>query len=141
MATSRAGDQVFVDRITYQFRDPRRADVFVFRTTGIRGIEINLDPTFGSQFYIKRLAGLPGDALRIDAPRLFLNGKEAANAPFRRVMSCENGYRGYSNPGAARYLTTPWRTSRCRSDPTSRSVTTATTPATAGTGASSPRVT
>jgi len=102
-----AGDQVFVDRMTYQFRDPHGADVFVFTTTGIRGIEMNLDPSLGSQFYIKRLAGMPGQTLRIAAPELFLDGKEALKAPFRRVMSCENGYRGYSNPSAAQYLTTP----------------------------------
>jgi signal peptidase I len=105
-----AGDQVFVDRMTYQFRDPHGADVFVFKTTGIRGIEMNLDPAMGSQFYIKRLAGMPGQTLRIDAPKLFLNGNEATNAPFRRVMSCENGYRGYSNPSSAQYLTTPEET-------------------------------
>lgn len=104
-----AGDQVFVDRMTYQFRDPQGADVFVFKTTGIPGIEGSLrrQNIEGSQFYIKRLAGMPGETLRIDAPTLFLNGKEATNAPFRRVMSCENGYRGYSNPDSAQYLTTP----------------------------------
>jgi signal peptidase I len=102
-----AGDQVFVDRMTYQFRDPQGADVFVFKTTGIRGIEMNLDPAMGSQFYIKRLAGMPGQTLRIAAPELFLNGKEAPNEAFRKVMSCKNGYRGYSNPAAAQYLTNP----------------------------------
>lgn len=102
-----AGDQVFVDRMTYQFRDPSSSDVFVFKTTGIRGIEMNLDPAMGSQFYIKRLAGMPGQTLRIAAPELFLDGKEAPNAPFRRVMSCKNGYRGYSNSAAAQYLTNP----------------------------------
>lgn len=105
-----AGDQVFVDRMTYQFRDPSSADVFVFKTTGIRGIEMNLDPAMGSQFYIKRLAGMPGQTLRISAPELFLDGKEAPNAPFRRVMSCKNDYRGYSNPAAAQYLTNPEET-------------------------------
>jgi len=102
-----AGDQVFVDRMTYQFRNPSRSDVFVFKTTGIRRIEMNLDPALGSQFYIKRLAGVPGDNLRIDAPNLFLDDSLATQHPFRRVMSCENGYRGYSNPSAAQYLTTP----------------------------------
>lgn len=92
-----AGDQVFVDRMTYQFRNPERSDVFVFKTTGIRRIEMNLDPTMGSQFYIKRLAGLPGDTLRIDPPRLFIDGRVATAKPFERVMSCNNGYRGYSN--------------------------------------------
>jgi len=107
-----AGDQVFVDRMTYQFRNPARADVFVFKTTGIPGIEESLrrQNIEGSQFYIKRLAGLPRDTLRIDSPKLFLNGKEATNASFRRVMSCENGYRGYSNPSAAQYLGTPEET-------------------------------
>ena len=105
-----AGDQVFVDRMTYQFRNPSRSDVFVFKTTGIRRIEMNLDPALGSQFYIKRLAGVPGDTLRIDSPKLFLNGSIATQTPFQQVMSCENGYRGYSNPSAAQYLTTPEET-------------------------------
>ena len=105
-----AGDQVFVDRMTYQFRNPARGDVFVFKTTGIRRIEMNLDPALGSQFYIKRLAGMPGDTLRIDSPKLFMNGSIALQTPFQRVMSCENGYRGYSNPSAAQYLGTPEET-------------------------------
>lgn len=106
-----AGDQVFVDRMSYRFRDPHQADVFVFKTTGIRRIEMNLDPAMGSQFYIKRLAGTPGNALRIDAPRLYLDGALALQPPFARVMSCENGYKGYSNPGPpAEYLATPQET-------------------------------
>ena len=106
-----AGDQVFVDRMSYQFRNPTRSDVFVFTTTGIRRIEMNIDPTLGSEFYIKRLAGLPGDTLRIDAPKLYLDGSLATQTPFKRVMSLKNGYHGYSNPGfAAQYLTTPEET-------------------------------
>ena len=105
-----AGDQVFVDRMSYQFRNPARSDVFVFTTSGIRRIEMNLDPSLGSEFYIKRLAGLPSDSLRIDAPELFLNGSLATQSPFLRVMSCKDGYRGYSNPGTAQYLTTPEET-------------------------------
>lgn len=102
-----AGDQVFVDRMTYRFRDPSLSDVFVFLTTGIRRIEMNIDPALGSQFYIKRLSGVPGQTLRIDAPKLYQDGKPASLPPFLRVMSCENGYRGYSNPEAAQYLTSP----------------------------------
>jgi signal peptidase I len=105
-----SGDQVFVDRMTYQFWNPNRSDVFVFTTTGIHRIEMSLDPALGSQFYIKRLAGLPGDTLRIDSPSLYLNGSVATQSPFERVMSCKNGYSGYSNPGGAQYLTTPTET-------------------------------
>lgn len=106
-----AGDQIFVDRMSYAFRKPKAADVFVFLTTGIRGIEMNLDPKMGSEYYVKRLAGLPGNTLRINPPQLFINGHVAEQAPFQRVMSEKNGYRGYSNasengiPGI--YLSSP----------------------------------
>ncbi len=90
-----AGDHVFVDKISYNFRHPDRGEVFVFKTTGILGIEKTLPPDSGSQFFIKRLAGVPGDTLRIQSPRLYINGKLAEGAGFERVMSKENGYRGY----------------------------------------------
>ena len=91
------GDQVFVDKFTYNFRLPRRADVFVFSTRDIAGITME-DAHVTSEFYIKRLAALGGDVLRIDSPRLYRNGKLAPEAGFQRVMQAENGYRGYSNP-------------------------------------------
>ena len=55
------GDQVFVDKFTYNFMKPHRGDVFVFRTDNIAGIPA--DPETGSPFYIKRLGGVPGDTL------------------------------------------------------------------------------
>jgi|GEM_PF-702124 len=82
-----AGDQVFVDRMTYQFQNPKSSDVFVFTTKGIRKIEMGIDPALGSQFYIKRLAGVPGMTLRIDSPNLFLNEVLAASPQFQRVMT------------------------------------------------------
>jgi signal peptidase I len=113
------GDHVFVDKFTYHFRKPKRAEVFVFNTEDVPtnenarnplgmlrfeikgfgpfGIRGPVDPTRGSQFYIKRLAGLPGDELRIDPPKLFINGTLATEAAFLRVMSAQDGYRGYSN--------------------------------------------
>src|SRR3954470_22232749 len=70
------GDQVFVDKFSYNFVKPHRGDVFVFRTNDIFGIPG--DPETGEHsFYIKRLAGLPGDTLRIESPLLHVNGKVA----------------------------------------------------------------
>src|ERR1700719_2539885 len=86
------GDQVFVDKFTYNFVKPHRGDVFVFRTKNIPDIG---DQT---QFYIKRLAGLPGDSLRIEPPKLYVNGKVAEGFGFERVMEARDGYRGYG-PG------------------------------------------
>ena len=100
------GDQVFVDKFTYHFRNPRRSDVFVFNTAGITGIQMN-EPDVKSQFYIKRLGGVPGDHLRIAQPNLYINGPLASEAGFQRVMTRKNGYRGYSNFTTFVYLTTP----------------------------------
>lgn len=96
------GDHVFVDKMSYNFRNPKRGEVFVFKTTDIEKIEENLrrSGVEGSQFYIKRLAGLPEDNLRVDPPNLFINGKPAGGFGFERVMSGtrdnpHDGYHGY----------------------------------------------
>jgi len=106
-----AGDHVFVDKVSYNLHPPHRGTVFVFSTRGIRRIELQLrqEGIEGSQFYIKRLTGLPGDTLRIDSPRLYINGQEAVEFGIRRVMSAAGGYAGYSNPNPAEayFLTTP----------------------------------
>jgi len=88
------GDQVFVDKLTYNFVKPHRGDVFVFRTDHISGIAA--DAESGQPFYIKRLAGLPGDTLRISPPKLYVNEKIARGHGFERVMAAKDGYRGYS---------------------------------------------
>ena len=87
------GDQVFVDKFSYNFVKPHRGDVFVFRTKNIPDIG---DQT---QFYIKRLAGLPGDKLQIAPPRLFVDGTVAEGFGFQRVMGAQGGYRGYTSKG------------------------------------------
>jgi signal peptidase I len=91
------GDQVFVDKFSYHFRRPKRGEVFVFKTTGIPTDENRRFPGGPSQFYIKRLAGLPGDRLRIDPPDLYINGERAREWTFERVMSQQDGYGGYTN--------------------------------------------
>lgn len=108
------GDQVFVDKVSYNFVKPAAGDVFVFKTTGISKIESGLDPEMGSQHYIKRLAGLPGQTLRIEPPRLFINGQVPDLFVFQRVMSMKDGYNGYSNApegsGGFTYLGSPSET-------------------------------
>ena len=91
------GDQVFVDKISYNFVKPHRGDVFVFRTNHILGIRE--DPETGAPFYVKRLAGLPGDTLRIRPPFLYVDGKIAVGFGFARVMAAKFSYRGYALGG------------------------------------------
>jgi signal peptidase I len=100
------GDQVFVDKCTYNFVKPHRGDVFVFRTDNIFGIPG--DPETGAPFFIKRLGGVPGDTLRIDPPLLYVNGKIAEGFGFGRVMAARDAYRGYA-PGRD-YLSDPTKT-------------------------------
>jgi signal peptidase I len=115
------GDHVFVDKFTYNFRAPRRGEVFVFNTAGIPTNESrNADAT--SQFYIKRVGGLPGDELRIDPPVLYQNGAKAAGYGYERVMQGRidapvDGYQGYSN--TAQYSPTDFRPMRYLTDPES----------------------
>ncbi len=82
------GDQVFVDKMSYNFIPPQRGNVFVFKTTGIAGIR--MPAGIDSQHYIKRLGGMPGDTLRIAAPQLFINGalplNGSSNASSRQKM-------------------------------------------------------
>ena len=99
------GDHVFVDKFSYHFRKPRRGEVFVFLTEYIDIPNYGISgppPMKPSQFYIKRLGGLPGDELRIAAPQLFHNGHRAEEFGFARVMTGSrpqpnDGYQGYSN--------------------------------------------
>ena len=100
------GDQVFVDKFSYNFVHPHRGDVFVFRTNHILGIRE--DPEAGAPYYIKRLTGTPGDELRIDPPNLYVNGELATSYGIRRVMAAVEPYKGYSQGQAL--LGTPERT-------------------------------
>ena len=92
------GDQVFVDKFSYNFVRPHRGDVFVFRTDKID--KIPPDPVTGEHsFYIKRLAGLPEDTLKIDPPLLYQNGQIAEGFGFARVMAAKPPYHGYTARG------------------------------------------
>lgn len=95
------GDQLVVDKFTYHWRRPHRGEVFVFNTKDIRGIQRGLDPRQGSQHYIKRLAGLPGDTLEIKPPFLYVNGEKGKEPGFARVAAQEGYYTGYVDNGGS----------------------------------------
>jgi signal peptidase I len=63
-----AGDHLFVDRLTYNFRKPERGEIVVFETAGIPK-EKRINPPYWSipddQFYIKRLVGLGGETISL----------------------------------------------------------------------------
>jgi signal peptidase I len=55
----KAGDHLFVNRLTYNFLHPKRGDIVVFQTRGI--VRLGDQNTY----YIKRLVGLGGERLQI----------------------------------------------------------------------------
>jgi signal peptidase I len=93
-----AGDHLFVDRLTYNFRRPRRGEIIVFETRGIEGLPQD-------QFYIKRMVAMGGEAVRIGNDRhLIINGTrlDASTPHFENVYSFngpprESQYSGHVN--------------------------------------------
>ncbi len=85
------GDQLFVDRMSYHFKRPEVGDGFVFRTGGIDNLSASSD-----KYYIKRLAGTPGDRMQIDDGQLLVNGAPAEGSiAFERNNAKVAPYDGY----------------------------------------------
>lgn len=55
------GDYLLIDEISYRFNEPRRGDVIVFRY-----------PENPSQFFIKRIVGLPGETVEITGNKVVI---------------------------------------------------------------------
>ncbi|MEO5802289.1 MAG: signal peptidase I [Verrucomicrobiota bacterium] len=95
-----AGDHLFVNRITYNFRPPTRGEIIIFKTKGINHPYVPQD-----EFYIKRLVALSGDKVSIgDDQHLRINGVrlDAATPHFGNVYIFspdwqENHYFGHVN--------------------------------------------
>ncbi|MCH2064323.1 MAG: signal peptidase I [Roseibacillus sp.] len=91
-----SGDLVLVDKVSYNFRRPRRGEVFVFDTRGIKGIQQRSDnPQGAGSHYIKRLVGVPGDKLRVVGSDLYINDQPAGEKKIRQVMRGEGPHQGW----------------------------------------------
>ncbi|HSU53032.1 MAG TPA: signal peptidase I [Candidatus Dormibacteraeota bacterium] len=85
-----AGDHLFVDRVSYNFRSPDRGEIIVFETKGIPEENRMRFGIPGDQFYIKRLVALNGEHVSIGNDRhLRINGQrlDAATPHFEKVYS------------------------------------------------------
>jgi len=92
-----AGDHLFVDRLTFNFRKPERGEILVFETKGIEHPQMKQD-----QFYIKRMVVMPGDHVQIgDDRHLIINGRrlDASTPHFENVY----GFNPATPPFASRY--------------------------------------
>lgn len=109
-----AGDHLFVDRLTYNFRKPTRGEIVVFQTAGIQHPQMPQD-----QFYIKRLVALGGERVQIgDDRHLIIDGKrlDAGTPHFENVYSFdpklpprESQYSGHVNQTIAETFRQMWQ--------------------------------
>lgn len=94
------GDQLFVDRMSFNFVRPQVGEGFVFHTRHIDSPYMK-DPATGRQideYYIKRLVGEPGDTLEIKDYTLYRNGKPITGAAaFEKNAKRIDHYVGYRN--------------------------------------------
>jgi signal peptidase I len=78
------GDKILVNKFAYDFRDPRRWEVAVFKY-----------PEDVSKNYIKRVVGLPGERIQIRQGDIYINGEierkpwSAQQALWRRAPPCK----------------------------------------------------
>jgi signal peptidase I len=109
----RGGDRLFVDRLTYNFRQPTRGEIIVFETRGIEDSRMPQD-----QYYIKRMVGMGGEELRLKNDRhLAVNGRtlDASVPHFENVYSFnpdlpprESRYSGHLNEVVAEQNQKPY---------------------------------
>lgn len=62
--TLNGGDNLIVDKISYEFNDPERYDIIVFPYAYEEDV-----------FYIKRIIGLPGETVLIKDGEVYINGE------------------------------------------------------------------
>ncbi len=72
------GDYLIIDEISYRLNEPKRSDVIIFRYP--------LDP---SQFFIKRVIGLPGETVKIEDGKVFIYSIETSD---KRIILDESAY-------------------------------------------------
>lgn len=75
------GDQVLVDKLSYRFREPQRFDIIAF-------------PYRYEQdtYYVKRIIGLPGEKVRIDAQGTIFINEEALDEHYGTEPISQPGF-------------------------------------------------
>lgn len=66
----RDGDYIITDKLTYKFDEPKRGDIVVFK-----------NPKDETVDFIKRILAVPGDRIKVQDGKIYLNGGEL-NEPY-----------------------------------------------------------
>ena len=90
------GDRVLVDRISWRFSEPERADIVVFH------------PPFDGPVLIKRVIGLPGDVISVSDGFVSINGRRLDEPYVRRIDGRQEPSEPFAN-GLPWSLEKPYR--------------------------------
>ena len=91
------GDHLFVERLSMYLAPPHRGDVIVFNTEGLEYEGRKLMERSG-YYYIKRLAALPGDTVKLADNQLWV--RPAGAAEFRKIQELAPAFaKVYSGSG------------------------------------------
>jgi signal peptidase I len=94
--------------IIYRLSEPERGDVVVFRTKGIKSVKQDT-------YYVKRLAGLPGETVGIDPPYLLVNDRRVMEPSiFSKIAESKEGLSGYCPATASAAFPAPLATPSAR---------------------------
>ncbi len=70
------GDQLFVDKLSYRFKEPQRFDIIVFPLRGA-----------ADTYYIKRIIGVPGETVQIGQDgSIYIDGERLEESYGREVI-------------------------------------------------------
>lgn len=89
--TVSVADHFFANQWLYCFRSPKRGELVIFRTDHVL-------PDITPTIYVKRVVGLPGETVDIQAPYVLINGEKVTDPPIFQVMaSRQSGFSGYAS--------------------------------------------
>ena len=74
------GEYLLTDKITYKVRKPQRGEVIVF-----------IAPGTDDEEFIKRIIGLPGEKVKVEGGRVYLNGKILDESYLSRSVITSSG--------------------------------------------------
>ena len=96
LPTLETGDRLVIEKISYRFTSPKFGDIVVFQPPP----ELQRRGYYQDQAFIKRIIGTPGDTVKIDDGKVYLNGnilqedyiKEPPLQAFQLVQVPQNQY-------------------------------------------------
>lgn len=88
-AVRKSGDYILVNRLKYNFIQPKRGDITVFDTRDMTHPKVR-----DNAYYIKRMVGLPGETISLAPKYLLINGQKPTDPRFEKLFNNDD-YQGY----------------------------------------------